>query len=138
MITQAVPEGESAPDVFYMDMRGVPWDGSAGVSLARAWDGHGMTATQSHAMNFNDMPATRVAWPDNNERQRARALAGRPAGHLFTSVIVGVVEEAVEMARQQVQRKKDSMRPVRAGGVVEGGDGGLADSASLRRCASGC
>ena len=111
MITQAVPEGESAPDVFYMDMRGVPWDGSAGVSLARAWDGHGMTATQSHAMDFNGMPATRAAWPDNNERQRARALAGRPAGHLFTSVIVGVVEEAVEMARQQVQRKKDSMRP---------------------------
>ena len=111
MITQAVPEGESAPDVFYMDMRGVPWDGSAGVSLARAWDGHGMTATQSHAMDFNGMPATRAAWPDNNERQRARVLAGRPAGHLFTSVIVGVVEEAVEMARQQVQRKKDSMRP---------------------------
>ncbi len=111
MITQAVPEGESAPDVFYMDMRGVPWDGSAGVSLARAWDGHGMTATQSHAMNFNDMPATRAAWPDNRQRQRAREVAGRPAGHLFTSVIVGVVEEAVENARKQVQAKKGSMRP---------------------------
>ena len=111
MITQAVPEGESAPDVFYMDMRGVPWDGSAGVSLARAWDGHGMTATQSHAMNFKDMPATRAAWPDNRQRQRAREVAGRPAGHLFTSVIVGVVEEAVENARKQVQAKKGSMRP---------------------------
>ena len=111
MITQAVPEGESAPDVFYMDMRGVPWDGSAGVSLARAWDGHGMTATQSHAMDFNGMPATRAAWPDNRQRQRAREVAGRPAGHLFTSVIVGVVEEAVENARKQVQAKKGSMRP---------------------------
>ena len=111
MITQAVPEGESAPDVFYMDMRGVPWDGSAGAELARAWDGHGMTATQSHAMNFNDMPATRAAWPDNRQRQRAREIAGRPAGHLFTSVIVGVVEEAVENARMQVQAKKGSMRP---------------------------
>ena len=111
MITQAVPEGESAPDVFYMDMRGVPWDGSSGAELARAWDGHGMTATQSHAMNFNDMPATRAAWPDNRERQRAREIAGRPAGHLFTSVIVGVVEEAVENARSQVQAKKGTMRP---------------------------
>ena len=111
MITQAVPEGESAPDVFYMDMRGVPWDGSAGAELARAWDGHGMTATQSHAMNFKDMPATRAAWPDNRQRQRAREIAGRPAGHLFTSVIVGVVEEAVENARKQVQAKKGSMRP---------------------------
>ena len=111
MITQAVPEGESAPDVFYMDMRGVPWDGSAGATLTRAWDGHGMTATQSHAMDFDSMPATRAAWPDNRERQRARELAGRPAGHLFTSVIVGVVESAVEAARQQIQSKKDSMRP---------------------------
>ena len=111
MITQAVPVGESAPDVFYMDMRGVPWDGSSGATLTRAWDGHGMTATQSHAMDFADMPATRAAWPDNRARQRAREIAGRPAGHLFTSVIVGVVESAVETARQQVQSKKDSMRP---------------------------
>ena len=111
MITQAVPEGESAPDVFYMDMRGVPWDGSTGATLSRAWDGHGMTATQSHAMDFLDMPATRAAWPDNRERQRSRELAGRPAGHLFTSVIVGVVESAVETARQQIMPKKDSMRP---------------------------
>ena len=111
MITQAVPQGESTPDVFYIDMRGVPWDGSAGATLTRAWDGHGMTATQSHAMDFKDMPATRAAWPDNRARQRAREIAGRPAGHLFTSVIVGVVESAVETARQQVQAKRDSMRP---------------------------
>ncbi|MYC06482.1 MAG: hypothetical protein F4X57_04830 [Chloroflexi bacterium] len=111
MITQAVPEGESAPDVFYMDMRDIPWDGSAGATLTRAWDGVGMTATQSHAMDFNDMPATRAAWPDNGARQRARETAGRPAGHLFTSVIVGVVESAVDAARQQVQSKRGSMRP---------------------------
>ena len=111
MITQAVPEGESAPDVFYMDMRGVPWDGSAGATLTRAWDGVGMTATQSHAMDFNDMPATRAAWPDNGARQRAREVAGRPAGHLFTAVIVGVVDAAMEMARSQVRAKRDSMRP---------------------------
>lgn len=111
MITQAVPVGESAPDVFYMDMRGVPWDGSAGATLTRAWDGVGMTATQSHAMDFNDMPAIRAAWPDNGARQRARETEGRPAGHLFTSVIVGVVEAAVDAARHQVQAKRSSMRP---------------------------
>ena len=111
MITQAVPEGESAPDVFYMDMRGVAWDGSEGATLTRAWDGVGMTATQSHAMDFKDMPATRAAWPDNGARQRAREIAGRPAGHLFTSVIVGVVESAVEAARRQVEAKRASLRP---------------------------
>ena len=114
MITQAVPEGESAPDVFYMDMRGVPWDGSAGVSLARAWDGHGMTATQSHAMDFNGMHATRAAWPDNRRAAaRARSLQVDRQGILFTSVIVGVVEEAVENGSySRFKAKKGSMRPV--------------------------
>jgi hypothetical protein len=46
MLTVAVPDGEAAPDIFFVDMRGVPWDGSAGVTLTAAWDGHGMAATQ--------------------------------------------------------------------------------------------
>ena len=53
MVTVAVPEGETAPDMFVLDMRDVPWDGSAGVTLTAAWDGHGMPGTQSHAMAFN-------------------------------------------------------------------------------------
>ena len=111
MITQAVPEGETAPDVFYMDMRGVPWDGTAGTTLTAPWDGQGMTATQSHGMRFEDMPATRAAWPDNRARLRAREQAGRPAGHLFTAVIVGVVDAAIDAARQQIAPKRESMRP---------------------------
>ena len=111
MITQAVPEGESTPDVFYMDMRGVAWDGSEGVTLTAAWDGQGMTATQSHAMAFANAPATRAAWPDNRQRQRLREQAGRPAGHLFTSVIVGVVDAAMDAARKQTQPKRNDMRP---------------------------
>src|SRR5207245_4507890 len=42
MITTAVPEGEAEPDLFYLDMRSVPWDGSTGVKLIAEWDGHGM------------------------------------------------------------------------------------------------
>lgn len=110
MITQAVPEGEDAPDVFYMDMRGVPWDGTAGATLTAPWDGQGMTATQSHGMRFEDMPATRAAWPDNRARLRAREQAGRPAGHLFTAVIVGVVDAAIDAARRQIAPKRESMR----------------------------
>lgn len=63
MITMAVPIGETAPDLFVLDMQGVVWDGSAGVTLTAAWDGHGMAATQSHAMAFHDFPVTRIAWP---------------------------------------------------------------------------
>ncbi|MBV8522396.1 MAG: hypothetical protein JOY71_09775, partial [Acetobacteraceae bacterium] len=33
MITVAVPEGETAPDMFVLDMRETEWDGSAGVTL---------------------------------------------------------------------------------------------------------
>jgi alkylation response protein AidB-like acyl-CoA dehydrogenase len=63
MLTVAVPDGETTPDIFFVDMRGVPWDGSAGVTLTAAWDGHGMAATQSHAMSFKDFPAAAPAAP---------------------------------------------------------------------------
>lgn len=106
MITLAVPEGETVPDLFFMDMRDVPWDGSAGVKLAAAWDGCGMTATQSHAMTFKDFPATRSAWPA--ARQQRPSPAGA-AACMFTAVVVGIVETAIETARQQLERKRDSM-----------------------------
>ena len=109
MVTMAVPEGETAPDLFFMDMRDVPWDGTAGVTLTAAWDGHGMTATQSHAMTFANMPVVRSAWPG---KAREECLSGfqRPGGLLFTSVIVGIVEIAMETARQSLARKHGSMR----------------------------
>jgi alkylation response protein AidB-like acyl-CoA dehydrogenase len=109
-ITLAIPEGETNPDLFIMDMRDVPWDGSTGVTLAAAWDGHGMTATQSHAMIFEDMPAVRTAWP-GGERTARRLEAGRPTGHLFTAVVVGIVETAIETARIYLEGKRNSMRP---------------------------
>lgn len=108
MITTAVAEGETEPDVFFMDMRGAPWDGSAGVALTAPWDGHGMTATQSHAMHFDGYPATRQAWP-RPMAERLSVLHGA-VQCMFTSVIVGVAEAAVETARQQLQGKRDSMR----------------------------
>ena len=72
MHTVAVVQGQTEPDTFFMDMRGVPWDGSAGVTLVAEWDGCGMAATQSHALAFQDVPATRLAWPE--------ARRGAPAG----------------------------------------------------------
>lgn len=108
MITTAVPDGESEPDVFVLDLRGVPWDGSAGVTLVAPWDGHGMTATQSHGMAFADVPATRLAWPSHSRR-----LASNPpgVGGLFASVVVGIVETAMEEARRQLERRRNALRP---------------------------
>ena len=108
-ITTAVPAGETEPDIFFLDMRNMPWDGSSGVKLLFPWDGHGMIATQSHGMQFENFPATRVAWPGN-----IRSLASAIGGYLaccFTAVIVGIVETAIETARQRLQARSASMRP---------------------------
>ncbi len=109
MVTAAVPIGEAEPDLFFLDMRNVPWDGSSGVKLSFPWDGHGMIATQSHGMQFENFPATRVAWPGN-----IRSLSAAASGFVaccFTSVIVGIVETAIESARQRLQARSSSMRP---------------------------
>jgi alkylation response protein AidB-like acyl-CoA dehydrogenase len=108
MITTALPEGETTPDLFFLDMRGVRWDGTAGVTLTAPWDGHGMAATQSHAMAFADFPGRRSAHP-GNLLKRMEATGGF-IQCAFTSVIVGVVETAVEAARQHVARRRDTLR----------------------------
>lgn len=108
MITSALPEGETAPGLFVLDMRGVAWDGSAGVRLVAPWDGHGMAATQSHAMAFTDFPATRTAWPASFVSFMDSHGGSMPC--MFTAVIVGIVETAVEAARQQIVRRRESLR----------------------------
>lgn len=108
MITSALADGDAAPGLFVLDMRGVPWDGSAGVTLTAAWDGHGMAATQSHAMAFKDFPATRTAWPTGF--LSFMEASGGFVASCFTAVIVGIVDVAVESARREVIRRRDALR----------------------------
>ena len=108
MTTVAIPEGETDPVSFFLNLRDVPWDGSQGVHLVAAWDGHGMTATQSHAMLFEDFPATRSAW--QGRREETQAVTGGLGTCLFTAVIVGVVDTAFEAARLQLRPKARSLR----------------------------
>jgi alkylation response protein AidB-like acyl-CoA dehydrogenase len=107
MITTAVPEGESEPDLFFLDMRGIPFDGSAGVNLIAPWDGHGMLATQSHGMMFDHFPATRSAWPGNIRKTAEAANAFILCS--FAAVIVGIVETALDTARQQLAKRSASL-----------------------------
>jgi alkylation response protein AidB-like acyl-CoA dehydrogenase len=109
MLTSARPVGEEQPDWFLLDVRDVPWDGSRGMSLLAPWEGHGMTATQSHGMAFEGFPATRFAWP-GSWRQIADA-AGPFVATTFTAVILGVVEAAMATARAQLAGRADSLRP---------------------------
>lgn len=106
MLTSARPEGEEQPDWFFLDVRGVPWDGSRGMKLGAPWDGHGMTATQSHGMVFDGFPAHRFAWPGN-----WRALsdnAGPFVGTIFTAVILGIVDAAIGAAAEQLGKRRPS------------------------------
>lgn len=108
MLTAAVPEGDDIPDWFCVSMGGVPLDGSEGVTLIAPWDGHGMQATQSHALGFAGCPAERFAWPGH--MQDLIAAASPIFGLLFTAVVLGVVETAVGLARQQLVERRDNLR----------------------------
>jgi alkylation response protein AidB-like acyl-CoA dehydrogenase len=109
MITSAVAQGDAEADWFFLDMRGAAWDGSTGAKLIAEWDGHGMAATQSHAFEFDSFPAVRFAWPGN--LTGATAAAGAFVSALFTAVVVGIVDTAIEQAREAVRKRKDSLRP---------------------------
>jgi alkylation response protein AidB-like acyl-CoA dehydrogenase len=108
MITSAIPQGEDTPDWFFLDTRGISWAGTAGAKLVAEWDGFGMIATQSHAFQYEDYPTTRIAYPGN--LSGLMDATGGYVGCLFTAVIVGIVETAVETARQTLS-KRDSLRP---------------------------
>lgn len=108
MMTTAVPAGEADPTIFVLDVRGRPWDGSAGLTLVGEWDGIGMAATQSHAMRLQDAPSVRLA--REGPLDPVTRAAGPLIAMLFTGVVLGIVDEAVALARTQLQRKADDLR----------------------------
>jgi alkylation response protein AidB-like acyl-CoA dehydrogenase len=104
MITSALADGEIEPDIFIMNLRGVDAENSAGVRLIAPWEGHGMTATQSHAVRFEDFPVTRLAWPVSS-----RGAWPGAGGGFFLSVVVGIVETAMQTARLQLAKRRDTL-----------------------------
>ncbi len=108
MVTTAVPAGESTPSMFVLDVTGTPWDGTAGLTLTAEWDGAGMAATQSHGMHLDDAVATRLAWAGTlDDITRA---AGPFIQSLFTAVTLGIVDEAITVAREQLRRRSETLR----------------------------
>ena len=108
MITTAVARGDAAPAFFIIDVRDRPWDGSAGLQLIAEWDGVGMAATQSHAMRLGGCPAIRHAW--NGPLEELTAAAGPLVASVFTAVVVGVMDEAISTAKQQLAPRADTLR----------------------------
>ncbi|HEX6417187.1 MAG TPA: acyl-CoA dehydrogenase family protein [Acidimicrobiales bacterium] len=108
MLTTAVADGEDEPDWFYVPLAGSRLDGSDGIALVAPWDGHGMVATQSHALAFDGAEAVRFAWPGH-----LGDLIDSAApffGTLFTAVVLGIVEEAIDTARSQLAPRAAEMR----------------------------
>ena len=108
MITTAIPEGEGEPTIFAIDVRDRRWDGTAGLTLIAEWDGIGMAATQSHAMRLDRAPGVRLA--RQGPLSDVTAGAGAFVATLFTAVIVGVLDEAVAVAKQQLRPKAADLR----------------------------
>lgn len=107
MVTTAVPQGESQPDLFIVEMPETPWEGKEGVQLLAPWDGHGMTATQSHSLKFINVSAERAAWPGHID-----LLLGSQRGAIscmFTAVIVGIIDAAIHEAKEKLRPSRDSM-----------------------------
>jgi len=107
MITIAVPENEEAPDIFLLDTRELPWDGSRGAKLVREWDGHGMAATQSHAFRFDDVAAERH--PLRNGALKLVPRMVPVVGYMFASVIMGILDAALTEARRRLKPRAERM-----------------------------
>ncbi len=108
MITTAVPTDASEPDIFYVDMRDVSLDGSQGAKLMFPWDGHGMTATQSHSVQFENFPAQRIAFTGHMLELGAKANSFIAC--TFTAVIVGIVEVAMKTAQKRLEKRYTTMK----------------------------
>jgi alkylation response protein AidB-like acyl-CoA dehydrogenase len=112
MTTRAIVAGETTPDLFFLEVRNHPWDGSTGMRLTAPWRGHGMRSTNSHAFEFQDFPATRVAWPGHQaELMTANSGLG---GMSFSSVIAGVVDAAMDYTRQWLKTRRRQGSPLRS------------------------
>ncbi len=109
MVTTGKCEDADLPDLFWVETRDEPWDGSTGCHMIVPWDGMGMSATQSHAFRFTDFPSTRAV--TREVLIRCAASSSAMSNMLFTGVVLGVADNALAFAKQKVGGKLDTMRP---------------------------
>ena len=108
MITTALPDGEDEPRMFVLDTSEWTPPGTPEMSMAAEWDGVGMAATQSHAMRLDGAAAVRLEY-DGPLTDITRG-AGAFVATTFTAVILGVLDEAMTTAKQQLAGKASTMR----------------------------
>ncbi len=108
MVTTAIPEGETEPAIFVLDVLAANGGLIDGVHITAEWDGVGMAATQSHAVRLDGAPAVRFG---RDEPLDALMRAPMPwVLILFTSVTLGVVDAAISRSRERLAAKLDELR----------------------------
>lgn len=112
VVTTARRTDADEPEWFFLDVRGAPWDGSTGMTLKAAWDGHGMTSTNSHGFTFADYPATRMAWPGS--WRGVMEGSGGSGAIANVAAFVGIVEAAMKHMREEFVRKDQRPETFRA------------------------
>jgi len=105
MFTTALADGEDAPAAFALDMANRTDDT---VTVIAEWDGAGMAATQSHAARLTNVPAVRLAW--DGPIDTLAMNTGPFIMATFSSVVLGVLDAAVDYARAQLSPKREGMR----------------------------
>ena len=107
MITTA-RVGDAPPDLFVVDMRGREWDGGSGLTLLAPWNGHGMIATQSHAFSLNGCRAERAA--SHEAFASAVPTVSQLTPMLFAAVVIGILRNAIDMARERVRARSAGLK----------------------------
>ena len=107
MMTVAVPEGEKRPDIFLVDTRKLPWDGSQGLKMVRAWDGMGMATTQSHAFRFDGVRVTRHGLMGG--ALDLLPQIGPVIGFMFSAVFIGILDAAAAEAKRILGKRANNL-----------------------------
>ncbi len=108
MITTARVEGSELPELFFLQNKDEPWDGSTGCKMTVEWDGIGMSSTQSHAFRFENFPAKKAA--SREVLSRVAPIGSQMGNMLFAGVVLGVADNALGFARGKLEGKEQSMR----------------------------
>ena len=108
MITTAKVEGSELPELFFLQNKDEPWDGSTGCKLTVEWDGIGMSSTQSHAFRFENFPANKTV--SREVLSKVAPISSQISNMLFTGVVLGVADNAMGFARGKLEGKEEGMR----------------------------
>ncbi len=112
MITTGRFADSKLPELFYLELKDKPWDGSQGCQLLVPWDGIGMSATQSHAFRFNEFPVIKAA--SSEVLPKVTKVTTIMSNLLFTGVILGVADNAMAFARSKIAGREQSLRAFEA------------------------